>query len=67
MEQRIFSSTSTRAEKAPPPPKKVENKKKKINFKDKKNKTLKSLNEVELFLNDFQHFKRYIHLYKFFK
>ena len=35
--------------------------------KEKKNNTINSLNEVEGFLNDFKHFKRYIHLYKFFK
>ena len=42
-------------------------KKPKIDIKSKKENTIKSLNEVEFFLNDFKRFKRYIHLYKFFK
>ena len=42
-------------------------KKSKIDLKQKKDNTIKSLNEVECFLNDFGKFKRYIHLYKFFK
>ena len=41
--------------------------KKIFNFKEKKNNTIKSLNEVEFFLNDFKNFKKYLHLYKFFK
>ena len=43
------------------------NKKKKFNFNEKKKNTIKSLNEVEYFLNDFKRFKRYLYLYKFFK
>ena len=43
------------------------NKKSSFNFKEKKNNTIKSLNEVEIFLNDFKNFKKYLHLYKFFK
>ena len=43
------------------------NKKSSFNFKEKKNNTIKSLNEVEFFLNDFKNFKKYLHLYKFFK
>ena len=39
----------------------------KINFKKTKENTIKSLNEVEFFLNNFKRFKRYLHLYKFFK
>lgn len=39
----------------------------KINIKEKKDNTIKSLNEIEYFLNDFHRFKRYLHLYKFFK
>lgn len=39
----------------------------KIDFKKTKENTIKSLNEVEFFLNDFKRFKRYLHLYKFLK
>lgn len=39
----------------------------KIDIKQKKDNAIKSLNEVECFLNDFDRFKRYLHLYKFFK
>lgn len=42
-------------------------KKTKIDIKKTKDNTIKSLNEVEYFLNDFGRFKRYLHLYKFFK
>lgn len=35
--------------------------------KIKNNSLIKSLNEVEFFLNDFSRFKRFLHLYKFFK
>lgn len=46
----------------PKPPKK-----KKLTFKDYKKNTLKSLNEVESFLNNLDKVSRYIHLYKFLK
>lgn len=66
MEERLFyRSNPNNSETPPPPPNKKP--KKKINFKEKKNNTINSLNEVEGFLNDFKHFKRYVHLYKFFK
>lgn len=68
MAERIFyqspSSDVSQTRKAPNPKK---DKKSKFNFKEKKNNTINSLNEVEAFLNDFKHFKRYVHLYKFFK
>ncbi len=63
MDERLFYRSAPDNPEAPPPPPK----KNKINFKEKKNNTIKSLNEVEGFLNDFKHFKRYVHLYKFFK
>ena len=71
MEERIFCSSSPSdtqnrsTSHAPRPNDKA--KKNKINFIEKKNNTINSLNEVECFLNDLKHFKRYIHLYKFFK
>jgi len=46
-----------------PPPKK----KKKNDFKTLKNNTIKSLNDVEYFLNNFEHFIKYIKLYKLLK
>lgn len=42
-------------------------KKPELDIQKKKANTLNSLNEVEYFLNDFHRFKRYLHLYKFFK
>lgn len=56
----------------PPPPSKPKPdsqkpKKKKINFKQLKNNTCKSLNEVEYFLNNFQKFTNCIKLYKILK
>ena len=50
-----------------PPPLPHSNKDKKINIKELKNKTINSLNEVELFLNDFHKIKKYIKLYKILK
>ncbi len=38
-----------------------------FNFSNCTKNTIKSLNEVEYFLNNLKNFKRYIHLYKFFK
>ena len=46
----------------PPPPKK-----KKLNFKICKKNTIKSLNEVENFLQNFGQFTKYIKLYKILK
>ncbi len=48
----------------PPPKKPSPTKKKKLNFKTCKKNTINSLNEVELFLNDFQGFWDYVKLYK---
>ena len=59
--------------KPPPPPPKPPKpgpkkpKKKKIDFKQLKNNTCKSLNEVEYFLNNFQKFTNCIKLYKILK
>lgn len=62
--------------KPPPPPQKrpkppkagpQKPKKKKIDFKQLKNNTCKSLNEVEYFLNNFQKFTNCIKLYKILK
>lgn len=41
--------------------------KNKIDIKKFKKNTIKSLNEVEFFLRDFQRFKNYIKLYKILK
>lgn len=41
--------------------------KNKINFGQMKNNTIRSLNEVECFLNNFNNFWRYIKLYKILK
>lgn len=65
MQERLFYGSAPSASQNTPKP--SPNKKTKINFKEKKNNTINSLNEVEGFLNDFKHFKRYLHLYKFFK
>ena len=51
-----------RGEKKSPPPKK-----KKLNFKTCKKNTINSLNEVEHFLRDFNHFFKYVKLYKILK
>lgn len=40
---------------------------KKFCFKDFKNNACSSLNDVECFLNNFKHYYKYIHLYKFLK
>ena len=48
----------------PPSKKPSPTKKKKLNFKTCKKNTINSLNEVELFLNDFQGFWDYVKLYK---
>ena len=42
-------------------------KKRKFDFKQKKNNTLKSLNDVEYFLFIFKKIKKYIDIYKIFK
>ena len=41
--------------------------KKSLNFKTCKKNTIKSLNEIEFFLNNFKKFSRYIKVYKIFK
>ena len=59
----------------PPPPKRPKPpkagpqkpKKKKVDFKQLKNNTCKSLNDVEYFLNNFQKFTNCIKLYKILK
>ncbi len=42
-------------------------KKKKLNFKTCKKNTINSLNEVEHFLRNFNHFFKYVKLYKILK
>ena len=42
-------------------------KKKNFDFKTKKENTLKSLNEVEHFLNNYKYFAKYIKMYKLFR
>ena len=61
MDERLFYRSAPDKVDPPPPPPKNRSKKNKIDFKEKKNNTIKSLNQVEGFLNDFKHFKRYIH------
>ena len=39
----------------------------KLTFKQRKENTLSSLNEVENFLFNYKHFMKYVKLYKFFK
>lgn len=46
---------------------KASNSKKNFNFKLYKNNTIKSLNEVEYFLNNFNNFIKYVKLYKILK
>lgn len=46
---------------------KASNSKKIFNFKLYKNNTIKSLNEVEYFLNNFNNFIKYVKLYKILK
>ena len=46
---------------------KTSNSKKKFIFKLYKNNTIKSLNEVEYFLNNFNNFIKYVKLYKILK
>ena len=41
--------------------------KSKISFKNIKDNTFRSLNEVEYFLNNFNHFLKYVKLYKILK
>lgn len=41
--------------------------KKKFDIKTYQKNTLRSLNEVEYFLNNFKRFSRYVKLFKFFK
>ena len=52
---------------SPSPKHKKKKKKNKINLKELKNNTCKSLMEVECFLNDFHRFTNYIKLYKILK
>lgn len=58
MENNLFYSRKTDAS---------ETKKTKFDFKQKKENTLNSLNEVENFLFNYKHFMRYIKLYKLFR
>ena len=58
MDERLFYRSAPDKVEPPPPPPKNKPKKNKIDFKEKKNNTIKSLNEVEGFLNDFKHNKK---------
>ena len=60
MNKKIIKNIENRGEKLPPP-------KKKFNFKHCKNNTMKSLHEVEYFLNNFNRFVKYIKLFKLLK
>ncbi len=60
MEKKIIRPIENRGGKCPPP-------KKKFNFKCCKDNTLKSLHDVEYFLNHFNRFIKYIKLYKILK
>ena len=57
-----FFEDENRGEKKNPPPKK-----KKPNFKTMKKNTVKSLNDVEYFLNNVGNFVKYVKLYKLLK
>lgn len=56
----MIKNIENRGGKCPPP-------KKKFNFKCCKDNTIKSLREVEYFLNHFHRFIKYIKLYKILK
>lgn len=55
---------NNRGEKNPPQKKNI---KKNIDFKLYKKNTIKSLNDVEYFLNNFNHYFKYFKLFKLFK
>ena len=56
----FFDIYNKRGDKKSPP-------KKTFNFKTYKKNTLKSLNDVEYFLNNYKKFKQFIRVYKLFK
>ncbi len=61
--ERIFlneNNQNNRGEKNPPP-------KKSFDFKLYKKNTINSLNDVEYFLNNFQHYSKYFKLFKIMK
>ena len=60
MDKKIIKNIENRGRKCPPP-------KKKFNFKCCKDNTVKSLRDVEYFLNNFHRFIKYIKLYKILK
>ena len=62
LEKIINIENEKRGDKNPPPPKR-----KPLNFKTCKINTIKSLNEVEHFLRNFNNIARYIKLYKILK
>lgn len=57
-----FEENENRGGKLPPP-----NKKKKKDLKTLKNNTVKSLNDVEYFLNNFGHFMKTVKIFKLLK
>lgn len=62
MNKKVIKNIENRGEKLPPP-----KSKKKFNFKFYKNNTIKSLHDVEYFLNNFKRFIKYVKLYKILK
>ena len=60
MDKRMIKNIENRGRNCPPP-------KRKFNFKCCKDNTLKSLHEVEYFLNNFNRFIKYVKLYKILK
>lgn len=60
MSNNLIYKQENRGEKTPPP-------KKSFDFKLYKKNTVKSLNEIEYFLNNFKHFVRYVKLFKILK
>lgn len=63
----LFFSNNRKSLPFPQENREVPPSKNKIDFKSLKNNTIKSLNEVEMFLNDFNRFKNYIKLYNILK
>lgn len=60
MDKKTIKNIENRGGKIPP-------QKKKFNFKGCKDNTIKSLHEVEYFLNNFHRFIKYVKLYKILK
>ena len=63
----LFFSNNRASLPLPQSDKEATTSKNKVDFNRLKTNTIRSLNEVELFLNDFNRFKHYIKLYKILK